>query len=168
LGSATGAADAEAAPVAEPKAKKLSALDAAAKVLAEAGTAMTCARMITAKATKGYWTSPGGKTPAATLYSAIPRETQTKGDAARFRKTERGKFAHAGWRDSPSTGPPTMPRQRGLFALPGFFPDPRPNVAPWADVGGPTANRATPLLPSLEAFTGPGRLPFRCERPVVE
>jgi hypothetical protein len=85
-----------ATPVAEPKAKKLSALDAAAKVLAEAGAAMTCPEMIAVMSAKGYWTSPGGKTPAATLYSAILRETQTKGDAARFRKAERGKFAHAG------------------------------------------------------------------------
>jgi hypothetical protein len=86
----------DAAPVAEPKAKKRSALDAAAKVLAEAGTAMTCPEMISAMSAKGYWTSPGGKTTAATLYSAILRETQTKGEAARFRKTERGKFSRAG------------------------------------------------------------------------
>jgi hypothetical protein len=39
------------------------------------------------------WTSPGGKTPHATLYSAILREIQVKGDAARFVKAERGKFA---------------------------------------------------------------------------
>jgi hypothetical protein len=89
------AADTAPVPVAEPKAKKLSALDAAAKVLAEAGTALTCPEMIAAMSAKGYWTSPGGKTPAATLYSAILREVQTKGDAARFRKAERGKFAHA-------------------------------------------------------------------------
>jgi hypothetical protein len=44
-------------------------------------------------AEKGYWTSPGGKTPAATLYSAILRELQTKGNDSRFKKTERGKFA---------------------------------------------------------------------------
>ena len=31
--------------------------------------------------------------PAATLYSAILRELQTKGNDARFKKTERGKFA---------------------------------------------------------------------------
>ena len=42
---------------------------------------------------KGYWKSPGGKTPHATLYSAILREIDAKGDAARFRKTDRGKFA---------------------------------------------------------------------------
>src|SRR5438876_905863 len=38
-------------------------------------------------AEKGYWTSPGGQTPAATLYSAILRQIQTKGKEARFRKT---------------------------------------------------------------------------------
>ena len=79
--------------VTEPKAKKTSALDAALRVLVETGQPMTCPEMITAMAAKGYWTSPGGKTPAATLYSAILRETQTKGDASRFVKTERGKFA---------------------------------------------------------------------------
>ena len=56
---------------AEPKAKKLSALDAAAKVLAETGQAMTCPALIEAMAAKGYWTSPGGKTPASTLYTAV-------------------------------------------------------------------------------------------------
>jgi hypothetical protein len=92
------AAEPEAAPVpvAEPKSKKLSALDAAAKVLVETGQAMTCSELIEAMATKGYWTSPGGKTPAATLYAAILRELQTKGAEARFVKTQRGKFAHAG------------------------------------------------------------------------
>jgi hypothetical protein len=77
----------------EPKAKKPSALDAAFRVLEEAGQPMSCPEMIAAMATKGYWTSPGGKTPAATLYSAILRETQTKGDASRFVKAARGKFA---------------------------------------------------------------------------
>ena len=51
-------------------AKKLSALDAAAKVLAETGESMWCKEMIEAMAAKGYWSSPGGKTPASTLYSA--------------------------------------------------------------------------------------------------
>jgi len=76
----------------EPKAKKTSALDAAAQVLAEAGEAMTTQAMIEAMAAKGYWTSPGGQTPSATLYSAILRELSTKGGQARFVKTERGKF----------------------------------------------------------------------------
>jgi hypothetical protein len=75
------------------KEKRVSALDAAARVLAEEGKAMTCQEMIEAMAAKGYWTSPGGKTPAATLYSAILRELGNKGGASRFVKTERGKFA---------------------------------------------------------------------------
>ncbi len=73
--------------------KKLSAIDAAAKVLTEADKPMNTKEMVDNMATKGYWTSPGGKTPHATLYSAIIREISTKGSAARFLKTERGKFA---------------------------------------------------------------------------
>lgn len=71
---------------------KLSQLDAAVKVLSEAGTPMTTKAMIEAMATKGYWTSPGGATPAQTLYSAILRELQKKGDEARFTKVDRGQF----------------------------------------------------------------------------
>jgi hypothetical protein len=76
-----------------PKEKKLSALDASAKVLAEMGTAMSCQEMIEVMAQKGYWASPNGRTPAATLYAAILRETRGKGADSRFKKTERGKFA---------------------------------------------------------------------------
>jgi hypothetical protein len=72
---------------------KLSALDAAAKVLGESKEPMNTKAMIEAMATKGYWTSPGGKTPHATLYSAILREIDTKGSDARFKKIERGTFA---------------------------------------------------------------------------
>jgi hypothetical protein len=72
---------------------KLSALAAAAKVLAETGRAMSCPDLIGAMAAKGSWTSPGGKTPAGTLCSAILRDLQTKGDAARFVKVARGQFA---------------------------------------------------------------------------
>jgi hypothetical protein len=75
--------------------KKLSAIDAAAKVLADTGAAMNCQELIKVMAEKGLWTSPGGKTPSATLYSAILRELQTKGNEARFKKTERGKFSAA-------------------------------------------------------------------------
>jgi hypothetical protein len=83
---APAAADTAAAP------KKLSALDAAAQVLSEAGQPMNCQELIAAMAAKGYWTSPGGKTPQATLYSALLRDIKTKGAQARFQKTERGKF----------------------------------------------------------------------------
>jgi hypothetical protein len=73
--------------------KKLSALDAAAKVLAETGQPMSCKEMIEAMAQKGYWSSPGGKTPASTLYSGIIKEIATKVKESRFQKTDRGRFA---------------------------------------------------------------------------
>jgi hypothetical protein len=79
-------------PAAEPKPKRVSALDAAAQVLADAGQPMRVKEMIDAMAERGLWSSPGGKTPEATLYAAIIREIATKGDAARFRKVERGQF----------------------------------------------------------------------------
>jgi hypothetical protein len=44
---------------------------------------------------KGYWTSPGGQTPHATLYAAILREINVKGPEARFAKTDRGRFTLA-------------------------------------------------------------------------
>ena len=77
----------------EAKAKKVSALDAAAQVLAGSKEPMNTRQMIEAMAAKKLWTSPGGKTPHATLYSAILREINKKGKDARFTKTERGKFA---------------------------------------------------------------------------
>jgi hypothetical protein len=80
-------------PDAPAPVKKLSAVDAAARVLGESGQAMNCPELIAAMAAQGYWSSPRGRTPAGTLYSAVLRELQTKGDQARFRKTARGKFA---------------------------------------------------------------------------
>jgi hypothetical protein len=78
-------------PAREKKPKQVSALDAAATVLQAAGKPMSCGELIDAMAKQGLWTSPGGKTPASTLYSAILREIN-KGDTARFRKTGRGQF----------------------------------------------------------------------------
>jgi hypothetical protein len=77
-------------------AKKLSAIAAAARVLSETGREMTCPELIDAMASKRYWTSPDGKTPASTLYASIYQEIKAKGKDARFRKTERGKFAATG------------------------------------------------------------------------
>jgi hypothetical protein len=68
-------------------------LDAAARVLAEAGTAMSCQEMMAAK---GLWKSPSGQTPAATLYSAVLKEISTKSAASRFVKVQRGKFSRTG------------------------------------------------------------------------
>lgn len=76
----------------EKKPKRVSALDAAAQVLAKADKPMGAQDLITAMAEKGLWTSPGGKTPHATLYAAMVREIGTKGKDARFKKVERGMF----------------------------------------------------------------------------
>jgi hypothetical protein len=77
----------------EAKTKRVSAIDAAAQLLATSKEPMGCKELIEAMAAKGLWTSPGGKTPHATLYSAILREINVKGKDARFTKTDRGRFA---------------------------------------------------------------------------
>jgi hypothetical protein len=56
---------------------------------------MSCPELIAAVAAKGSWTSPAGKTPAATLYAALLREIRTKKERARFHKTGPGRFARA-------------------------------------------------------------------------
>ncbi|HRQ73993.1 MAG TPA: winged helix-turn-helix domain-containing protein [Phycisphaerales bacterium] len=76
----------------EKKPKRVSALDAAAQVLAASSVPMRAKEMIAAMEAKGLWRSPGGKTPEATLYAAIIREIAAKGTAARFKKHERGVF----------------------------------------------------------------------------
>ena len=72
--------------------KRLSALDAAAQVLANAKEPMGSKALIEAMAAKGLWTSPGGKTPHPTLYAAMLREINTKGAESRFAKVDRGQF----------------------------------------------------------------------------
>ncbi len=93
-------------PAAEAGEKKISALDAAARVLNEKGVAMTCQELIGTMAAKGYWSSPGGQTPAATLASAILREITTKGADSRFAKTAPGRFAA---KDAPVVAITTAP-----------------------------------------------------------
>ncbi len=75
----------------EPKPKRVSGLDLAAKVLAEAGEPLN-AKTIAERAIAAGWKT-SGKTPEATLYAAIIREIAKKGADARFRKTDRGLFA---------------------------------------------------------------------------
>ncbi len=77
----------------EAKTKRVSAIDAAAQLLATSKEPMGCKELIEAMAAKSLWSSPGGKTPHATLYSAILREIKVKGKDARFTKTDRGRFA---------------------------------------------------------------------------
>ena len=73
--------------------KKMSGLDAAAKVLAESREPMRAKEIVERMEAKGYWKSPGGKTPSATIYAAMLREIRDKGKDARFKKTDRGLFA---------------------------------------------------------------------------
>lgn len=86
----------KAKPAVPAKTGKLGALDAAAKVLGETGKPMNCKELIEAMATSGYWSTPNGKTPHATLYSAILKELRTKGAESRFKKIARGQFALRG------------------------------------------------------------------------
>ena len=65
---------------------------AAAQVLAASDKPLRSQDLIDAMAAKGLWKSPGGKTPAATLYAAVLREIAAKKSEARFKKVERGLF----------------------------------------------------------------------------
>ena len=98
----TAKADTSAAPAkkrtAKPKdrtsaPKRISALDAAAQMLAASKEPMRAKDLIAAMAEQGLWSSPNGKTPEATLYAAMIREIAAKGTEARFRKIDRGLFA---------------------------------------------------------------------------
>jgi hypothetical protein len=77
-----------AAPTARP-AGQMSGLDAAAKILGEAGKPLTAKAIVEAMKAKGYWSSTA-KTPHATIYAAMLMETVRKGDASRFRKAGPG------------------------------------------------------------------------------
>jgi short subunit dehydrogenase-like uncharacterized protein len=87
------AAKAKLKPAPAVPAKKLSQIEAAIEVLKTATEPMTCKQMVEAMAERKLWSSPGGKTPEATLYASLLRELAKKGDAARFVKTAPGRFA---------------------------------------------------------------------------
>lgn len=74
------------------KGKRAGVLEAAVRVLKAAKKPMRCRQIVEVALAKGYWKTTG-KTPAATLSSAMLREIQTKGKVSRFRKVERGLFA---------------------------------------------------------------------------
>ena len=90
--SAKNATRANDAPKAT-KPKRISGLDLAAKVLAEAKEPLQ-AKAIAERAIAAGWKT-NGKTPHATLYAAMIREIAKKGKDARFIKTDRGLFAAA-------------------------------------------------------------------------
>ena len=92
--AATPKPSAPPSPKAVPQ-KGLGLLSAAAAVLERTGDAMSVKAMIEEAKSSGLWTPKGGKTPEQTLYSAIIREIKDKGEASRFRKDGRGRFAFA-------------------------------------------------------------------------
>ena len=99
-----------------PKAaKKLSGLGAAARVLAEAGKAMKAGEIVEAMTTKGYWTSPGGKTPAATIYAAIITHIAKKGTDSMFARGEvKGTFVATA-----AAGQPAQAKSVQVVTVPG-------------------------------------------------
>ena len=88
---AKATAEKAAKPKREPKAKRPSGLDLAAKALEAAGQPLNAQQLAAAAIKLGWQTS--GKTPHATLYAAVIREIAAKGRDSRFTKTERGLFA---------------------------------------------------------------------------
>lgn len=76
------------------KRSKMSQLDAAAKVLQGRKNPLTSRELIEQMAAKKYWKSPGGKTPHATLTTAIARDIAKNGKKSRFKKVGPGQFAH--------------------------------------------------------------------------
>lgn len=74
---------------------RVGALDAAYEVLSKSAAPMTSRALIDAMAQRGLWSSPGGKTPHATLYAAMTREIADKGRLSRFAKAGRGLFTLA-------------------------------------------------------------------------
>ena len=73
-----------------PKPKKVSGLDLVAQVLKDKGESMAAKAIAEAVIAAGWKTK--GKTPAATLYSAMLREIDGKPGDSRFVKTGRGLF----------------------------------------------------------------------------
>ncbi len=78
---------------AAPGDKQMSLIDAAIEVLRKAKEPMNCKEMVQAVFEAKLWTPGTGKTPHATLYSAILRDM--KSDTPRFEKVDRGQFTLA-------------------------------------------------------------------------
>jgi len=74
-----------------PRTKRLSGLDAAARVLAEAKEPLGAQEIVQRMLDQGLWQTKG-RTPSATIYAAMIREAAAKGADSRFRKVARGKF----------------------------------------------------------------------------
>ena len=95
-GAKTGERGAKAGkPAGKGDGGKVSCLDAAAKVLATAQEPLPCRQIIELMRHDGLWHSDAA-TPHATLYAALLREITKKGEASRFVKVDRGRFALRG------------------------------------------------------------------------
>jgi len=95
-GTTTAAAGGDVGAPVGPGGKRLGILSAAIRVLEEhdGPEPLNCQQMFERMTAKGYWAPKrGGLTPAATLYSAILMEIRKKGEASRFQKVARGRFA---------------------------------------------------------------------------
>jgi hypothetical protein len=95
------------------KERKLSALSGAAQILAEADGPLSAGEIVKRMLEMGLWQTKG-KTPQATLYSALLRRIRKDGATARFRKVERGKFALNAW-GSPAFLSLDTPALAGVF-----------------------------------------------------
>ena len=104
-----------------PKAdRKMSGLDAAAKVLAESPTPLNAKQIVEQAAAKNYWTSPA-KTPWATIYSAMLTECAKKGAESRFAKAGRGLWSRAGLAKitEAAAGKPAAAKSAQVVTVPG-------------------------------------------------
>jgi hypothetical protein len=79
----------------EKPARQPSLLDHAVEILKKAKEPMTCKEITEAVMKSTDWTT-NGKTPWATLYSAVIREIAEKKAESRFKKMDRGMFSFNG------------------------------------------------------------------------
>jgi hypothetical protein len=94
LAPAPAPAPVEPAPVAP--ARRMSLVGAAVVILQRDECQLPVREILRRITESGLWSSPAGKTPEQTLYSAIIREIATKGTDARFRRgDQRGAFLAA-------------------------------------------------------------------------
>lgn len=101
--------------VANVKPPRISALTAAAQLLADRATkertaGLSAHDLIGRMAKAKLWSSPGGKSPASTLYAAMLREINSRGEESRFARGERGRFTLV---DNAKPFRPTKPAKRG-------------------------------------------------------
>lgn len=77
---------------------RMSALDAAAEILSrlaskDVAAGLSVKDLIERMEKANLWQSPGGKTPSATLYSALIREIKQRRTDSRFKRIAPGKFS---------------------------------------------------------------------------